>query len=267
MSATNASPPNRGRCQSITGRCPNVAKASSRGMCRKHYKAWCRTNRPVPFPEMQAHIDHLRTAGFGYRRIANLAGVGFTTVREIAHPRTPRRFVSGPIAAKLLAITTDDRPARMNPAGSCRRIQALIALGYTENVIADACGISQPNLWKYTANRASWVRPETFDRIDAVFRDLALQPMPQGWVAERARRRATRRGWVVPLAWDERAIDDPHARPVPAAALDWIAHVVECRRHGWPDNRIAADMGIETESLWRRLERAGLPRNHGRAAA
>jgi hypothetical protein len=261
----------RPRCESPTGRCRNLALPHRRGMCQKHYRAWLRANRPVPIAAVHDHIEQLRSAGFGYRRISDLAGVGFTTARDIAHPRSTRKFVSAPVAAKLFAVTIEDRPARINPVGVGRRIEALIALGYTENRIADSLGITQSNLWKLFGGRATWVRPETFAKVDAVFRELSVLPMPEGWVAERARRRARRRGWVPPLAWDEHEIDDPAATPAqrwkPVGDHDWIEHVVDCRRLGWSDERIAADMGVEVESLMRRLDRAGLPRNHGRTAA
>lgn len=270
MSPKNDSAANRPRCGSATGRCRNLVQPACRGMCKKHYLAWLRANRPVDSVPVTEHVERLRSAGFGYRRICDLAGVGFTTVREIAHPTPERRFVSAPVARKLLAVTIEDRPARMDPTGAGRRIEALIALGYTENRIAEGIGISQPNLWKLFGGRASWIRPETFDRIDAVFRELSVLPMPEGWVAERARRRARRRGWVPPLAWDENAIDDPNAVPADRwrpIGDDWLEHVVDCRGLGWSDDRIAADMGIQTESLWRRLENNGFPRDYGRAAA
>ncbi|WP_349318892.1 hypothetical protein [Mycolicibacterium canariasense] len=250
-----------------SARCKNVAIRSRRGMCNKHYEAWLAVNRPVDADLVRAHLQRLRAANMGYRRIAELACVGQTTVCDILSPkRGLRRFVSAPVARAILAVNPDrDRPAKMNPTGAIRRVQAMRAHGFTDGQIGSAISVRKCNLWKYLQGTAAWIRPETHDRIDAAFQTLCAQPMPTGWVAERARRRAQKRGYVPAFAWGD-DIDDPDAKPDRSAVTvkplraigdsDFLAIVVDHREHiGRTDAEIAAALGLTLDGFQSRLRR------------
>lgn len=250
-------------------RCGNLAHKSCRGMCKKHYKAWLATHPPVDAAPVQAHIQRLRDARFGWRRISDLSGVAVSTLRDIASGVTS--FCYAPTVEAVLAITPESAcPAQMNPIGAIRRVQALIALGHTENAIADRVGMRQCNLWPYVSGRASWIRPATFDRIDRVFRELEALPRPEGWVAERARRRAARRGWPTGQDWGD-TIDDPTApsplrtRPVSVLA-DFREEYLDLRDHvGLSDPLIAEQLRISYDLLLSRLSRLGIPTQNAAA--
>lgn len=100
--------------------------------------------------------------------------------------------------------------------GAQRRIQALMALGWTGNDIAAAAGLPHRNyvrriLVGQKGKPCTWLERKTHDTIARVFEDLAMrlpEPMPQ---RARCRTMARNRGWLPPLAWNN--IDDPNERP------------------------------------------------------
>ena len=98
--------------------------------------------------------------------------------------------------------------SRIEATGTHRRIQALVALGYSLNNLDAMLGKSR----SYTSAALS----RTFLNAPTVaaYRDLyerLCMTRPEGHIAERNRRRAVTEGWPVPLAWDD--IDDPNEHP------------------------------------------------------
>ncbi|MCV7230715.1 hypothetical protein [Mycolicibacterium komossense] len=253
-----------------------MAVVACRGLCKKHYRAWLKANPPVDPAIVAAHIEALRERGHGYRRIADLSGAGMTTIFEIAKGK--KKYIEAPTAAAIFAVPFDAQPARMDPIGVVRRVRALVALGYTEVQIAEHISIRQSNLWPYTFGRASWVRPETFNRIAAVFRVLEGQAAPVGPAADRARRRAAERSWLPPLAWDIETIDDPAAEPIVEAirrdtpwngVLDEFRdEYLDLRDHlRMSDELIADRLGITMDLILKRLSRLGIATQNAATAA
>jgi hypothetical protein len=106
-------------------------------------------------------------------------------------------------------------PMDLRPAlGTQRRIQALIALGWSGERIAASAGIDQKHLW-HVMKRARVAR-KTANSISSAYDCLAMQIPPTTTRGERiayskAKALAARRGWAPPLAWD--SIDtDPAPR-------------------------------------------------------
>lgn len=250
-----------------SARCENYAQPSCRGMCKKHYRAWLDAHPPIDGRIVHRHIEKLRANGLGYRRISELSGVAMSTVRDLAVGK--RRYTQGPVGAAILALPIESRPAKLNPAGATRRIRALIAEGFTETRIGDEIGVGQHNLWKYVQGSASWVRPETFDRIVATYERLLAEPRPEGWIAERARNRARARGWLTAERWEWGEIDDPDFDPalllpdkpdwqfrIPA---DFGERYLDMRDHVGLDNAtIAKHFGIQYDTLTKRLRQLGI---------
>ena len=127
-------------------------------------------------------------------------------------------------AAAYEAARTAERAAgvrRTVPViGTSRRVQALVAIGYTFGQIGDALGVSHDSPQKLaTARKDGVTRTSTAARVAQLYDRWAMRPAPERTPLERrnasyARRVAERNGWVSPLAWDDTAIDDPAARPV-----------------------------------------------------
>jgi hypothetical protein len=98
-----------------------------------------------------------------------------------------------------------------------------------------------------------------------LFEELRDTPAPPGYAADRARRRAARRGFLPPSAWVEDTIDDPNAMPITAMPVvrfhprripaDFADIVEDYRQVGRTDEQIAAAFGISVEGLQLRIRR------------
>lgn len=114
-------------------------------------------------------------------------------------------------------------PSRRIPAvGVARRVQALVALGWSFRQIAARIGVDHglPCRWARSTN---WVTRSTHERVSALFEELCMTPPPTS--TPRLRREATyartvarKHGWLPPLAWDD--IDNPDEQPSLGASDD-----------------------------------------------
>lgn len=162
------------------------------------------------------HLAVLSAAGIGYKRAAKLAGVSVTTVQTILYNHPDRPF-SGPAkrvkestAEKLLAVqpvldlVSDGTyvPAR----GAARRIQALVARGWSQAKLADRIGITDQRIGPLL--RGGDATAGTVRSIHQVYEELWDQAPPLAThrdrlAASRARNHAQRNGWAPPAAWDD----------------------------------------------------------------
>lgn len=188
------------------------------------------------------HIEHLRAHGIGYKTIADRAGVSRTAVRMLIYGREdytpaghgPRhgetlKRISRTKAEKILAIkpTLDNLPkSALVPArATVRRVQALVAFGWSQSKIAHHLGMHPSNLGRIIT---SYTRPDhkapvkvkaqTALAMVQVYERLAFTPpprvTPQDKIAyARARRYAAERRWPLPMDWA--AANDDFDRPTP----------------------------------------------------
>lgn len=196
-----------------------------------------RTRLVDPRPA-RAHLVKLRDVGLGTKRIAELAGVSTTVVGYLRYgnPSGPVPFeqlrIRVDIADKILAVPVDATlalPFALVPGRSTRRrLQGFIALGWSGQRLAGQLGMSQDSFsrmligdHRVTARTAAAVS-DLYERLCFV---LPPESTPgERSAATRARNLAQRRGWVVPLAWDD--IDNdarPAAAPRGPASVDDIA--------------------------------------------
>lgn len=247
----------------------------------------------VPAEEVRAHIVQLRERGrFGLDRIADAAQVSRTLVLDVYYgPRgrekesrqgKPRR-VRGVAARRLLAVTVDQISAPLVPAtGTVRRLQALVAIGYSQTQLSERLGVQVTNLSHLIHGQRQRVTAATYVAALELFRQLWSQPL-SGTRAKQARAVARENGWVGPLAWDD--IDDPGEQPnidgagevadeyfdaaVVELALSGV-HVKlrdvdrhECvrRLHAqrWGDRRIADKLGCAIKTVERDRAHLALP--------
>lgn len=100
---------------------------------------------------------------------------------------------------------------RLDPTGAKRRIQALQALGWTQNHIAEAGGWSNGSaVNKMLRDSTAWVFVSTVKRANLAYSRLSMRVGP----SRSAALYAARQGWSPPLAWDDDQLDDPKAKPV-----------------------------------------------------
>jgi transcriptional regulator with XRE-family HTH domain len=141
--------------------------------------------------------------------------------------------------------------------GSARRIQALIALGWTQQQIAARLGITVQRL-NHLHLRQKFIYRTTAERIRVLYDELSTQPGPSNY----ARTAAARLGYPPPLAWDDETIDDPAAKPADwrrtdkpggKVPLDDITHLAS---YGLSDEQIAARFGVTAGAITRRRNAA-----------
>jgi hypothetical protein len=166
-------------------------------------------------PDPQLAVDRIRgwlAAGFTDDWIASACGINKWQVHRIA-ARTrrgqPSTLFHG-TTRLVLAADIRDGDSGMAPAlGLTRRLQALVALGYTQDHVSAATGISQGLLSRITRGLANRSTARNWHAMVAYYDEVSMTPGP----SSTARANARKRGWVPPLAWDDDTIDDPNARP------------------------------------------------------
>lgn len=225
------------------------------------------------------HIAALRAAGVGRREIARRARLARSVVNRLAgvDRSKPAARVRPETLAAILAVTVDDlAPAAVVDAlGTRRRLQALIAIGWTQTELADRTGLLLSTVNALVNERWANVQHGTHIRVGRVFDELSGTPGRSA----RARTMAARRGWTAPLTWDDDTIDDPAATPdgaAPAHAKRTRDEVLEDFHDTWDEHlgdvQVAAfRLGVTPTALERTLQlarRAGSDiRFHGSAVS
>lgn len=173
------------------------------------------------------HVQALRAAGLGRRRIAQLAGVPASAVAGLLYGqpgRPPARRLRPGTAARLLAVqpgpTARAAGTPVDAAGTQRRLQALVALGHPQATLARRLGMTRSNFGAMM--RRPQVTAATARAATRLYGQLWDTPPPVGTpraraIAAQARAHAAARGWPPPLAWDDDTIDNPAAEPLPYA--------------------------------------------------
>ncbi|AYN57836.1 helix-turn-helix DNA binding protein [Arthrobacter phage Eileen] len=174
---------------------------------------------------VRAHLAFLIENGMSAKRISKVSGIALSTVGQLIWGRKERGHKPYPrvmktTADKILAVKPQLElmaPGRyIDSTGPRRRVQALVAIGWSQSRLAKQLGMDQGNMSAFMAADQCTVR-----RALAI-RDLynrAWDQPQEGWdwrsriAANRSRNYAAARGWVPPLAWDDDTIDDPAAQP------------------------------------------------------
>lgn len=179
----------------------------------------------VPADPVRAHVAYLAEQGISAKQLAKLSGVSYSAIGTLMYGRPERGHglyprVAATTAERLLAVKPSlDNMAdgrAIDATGTVRRLQALVAIGYSQARLGKQLGIEKGNVTalfnadKVTARRARQVK-ELFDRCWN--RPQAGTDWHSKSAATRAKNLAAARGWVSPLAWDEDTIDDPAAVP------------------------------------------------------
>jgi hypothetical protein len=157
---------------------------------------WCAT-------QALAHEDG------GYRVVGVWATVDFA--EDAASGRYRRQI------RKLQRIAATGLVPRIQPSGNkvcavgtARRLQALVAMGYSLTYLCERLQITSKNASPLFRGDQSLVLATTARKVVSLFAELQSVPGPD----DRSRRHAARRGWHPPPAWDINSIDDPAASPI-----------------------------------------------------
>lgn len=237
-------------------KCADCRAANTRYAKLAKYRSDRGISTLVDAAPVRAHLELLRANGVGKRTIAQRAGVAQTVVNRligIDHSR-PAQRVHPNTARKLLAVTLDDlADGQTVPGiGTQRRLQALVAIGWTQAALAARIGWTLGNLNALVHGRRD-VAAATHRLVADLYDELSMRPGP----SQRARNLAARRSWAPPLAWDD--IDNPNEQPAERrSARQGVAveDVLELYQAGETPDAIAQRFGISVTSIHTYLRRA-----------
>jgi AraC-like DNA-binding protein len=206
-------------------RCPDCTAANtaaSRTATRERiYGRW---HPYVDAGPVRERITALRAAGIGVERIAKLAGLSVSHIRQLAQhdrgdsPTTQR--VRPSTAKRVLGIHLDDprraAGSRVDVTGTRRRLQALIAVGWPAGLLADQLD-RRPNSLLRSMTGAS-VTARTAHEVASLYDQLSCAKPPEATseqrvAADAARAHAAAQRWLPPLAWDNIDTDTTPAAP------------------------------------------------------
>jgi hypothetical protein len=197
------------------------------------------------------HLDYLARWHVPYAAY----GPHSTKASRIARGETTKLHATS--EAAILAVTPEPGVNCFPAHGITRRLQALTALGWSQQAICDATGLQPPyvSMLVNNARGQDVVAPHIWRRVAGAYDRMSRTTGG----AVRAERRARRNGWVPPAAWLD--IDDPDETPDPGyqppRRRDWLALVEDWAACGWDRPAVAAALGITIRSLERRCDRAG----------
>jgi len=209
------------RCEDCT---TSITEAQREYRKAKAYGRW--TSPLVDAAPARAHVEWLRQFGIGVNRIGRIAD--FRMISRLVYgappaapgrPRMPLRRIDAEKARRILAI----RPtfdliadgARVPARGTQRRLQALVAHGWTQQHLSCEAGF-RPNE-VHRIMQASLVTGRTHRIVEQLF-DRMWQTMPPRTTTversnyQRAQSLARAKAWVPALAWDDIDLDDAPAR-------------------------------------------------------
>jgi hypothetical protein len=235
----------------------------------KAYGQWAPLVDAQPARE---HVQALQASKIGIRRIAALAGVPAPAISKLLYGqpsagKAPTKHLRPERAAALLSVKVEleslAEATPMDGTGTRRRIQALVAIGWSIPMVAQKAGVSVVTA-RYCLN-GNQVHVRTFKAVRDLYEQLWNQSPPEGdrntrASATKARNTAAKHGWAPPLAWDD--IDDPAAEPEgvgapkkrgklpPAEDIAWLVA-------GGDSIEVLADRyGSTIDSIRQRLHRA-----------
>ena len=227
-------------------RCAPCSEArAARDLARRKLQAYGRYESGlVDVGPVREHLVMLAEAGMGYKRVAEVAGLGITPVRNIiwgrqdAGPRKGEMLkrVKRETAEAILAVKPDIESlaegAKVSSRGTHRRIQALVARGWSQSKLAEMLGINRGNFG--TMMQRDQVFARTHRQVAALFDELwDVEPPREEWrdriAYSRAIHYARARRWLSPLAWDD--IDTDEEPPVVGEVeddVDMVAVELAC---------------------------------------
>lgn len=236
--------------------------------CRDRYNARRRAIRAgliqprtlIDAEPIRQHILELQAAGVSPTRIARLAGMSHTNVTDFLHAspsqgRGRKRQTTPEIAEKILAVQP------LTTTGTMRRIQALVAIGWSIRQIAARADVS--TRWIVNLHPGVVVNVVTSKKIAAAYEKLRkLNPEKHGvWPGHvaRSKQRAKDNRWPPPKYWAGRmdVIDDPHFEPMYGRTRGELlaADARELFRYGITTEQAAQRLGVTKAHLYQELLR------------
>lgn len=144
------------------------------------------------------------------------------------------------------------QPQLVDAAGTIRRVQAMMAMGWTGEHLAARLGVNSRLVHHISAGRRIRVHAITAGQIKALCDELGMQEGP----SKVGRRVARKKGWVTVLAWDD--IDNPAEAPDSGPAGAAAADAVAVKRALDGEVRFTALSDVDRSAVVAELRRMGL---------
>lgn len=217
-------------------RCTPCRAAKTAYERKRHRQQGYGTWQPyVDATPAREHVLQLQRDGLGLKRIAQLSGVphgGLTKLiygvpRPDGSHRTSQR-IRHRTADALLAVHANldvlGDTVTVDGTGTRRRLQALVAIGWSQNQLAALVGMQAGNFSRTLVSdrvRASTAR--AVRRLYAEIHDTPPTPTNrhERGAATRARQAAAAAGWLSPGWWDDDTLDDPTYTPPTIERRHW----------------------------------------------
>jgi transcriptional regulator with XRE-family HTH domain len=173
---------------------------------------------------VREHIQSLTRAGLGTKKIGELAGYSQGAMTKLIYgsqgnPPTKRirREHADAILAVRATIDTLAPGARTDGTGTRRRLQALMAQGWSQSKLAREIGYELRN-FAYLVQGKREVTVRTARNVRRLYDRMWDVAPPRATKYDRGSytrsvKYAAAHGWLPPLAWDDDTIDDPDAQP------------------------------------------------------
>jgi hypothetical protein len=197
------------RCDLCRGKNAEMARERTRMIAYGRQKSF------VPAEPVRKHLLKLRACGISPARVTELSGVSDIAQWRILGGDRKQNKVRWETEQAILAIQPDFElsaaSASIDGAGTRRRVEALIAIGWSQTQVWQGAGIG----W-HTAIRilqGDRVRVTTARAVADFYERMWDRPAPAGRHRACALRMARERRYYPPLAWDDDEIDDPAAKP------------------------------------------------------
>lgn len=302
-------------------RCIPCSKANAEAETwRTRQKAYGRYHKYVPAEHVRAHLRELGVYGIGLKRVAKLSGVSTGTLSKIMfgvyapvegefrgckgkgeRVREPSRRVLRSTAEKIYDVEAvpanlgvGQKDHERTPTARLR-LQALVALGWSQSKLAERLGILPTNLGPIIGTSTAGgprrrdglriLSRGTVDKIEALYAELSMTLPPETnhrerIAASRSRNYAAERGWLPPLALEDvsdvpvlqlgshedvdevavrRAVDgDKGVRLTIAERREAITIL---HAQGLSDRAIGKRIGVASDTVQRVRSLLGLPAN------
>lgn len=204
--------------------CTEANRLYERDRVRQHlYGRW---NGLIDAAPARDYILSLMAQGMGLKQIVKVSGVSSGAFTKLVYgilspsgERVPSRRIRPATAERIFAVKLQLADgARTDSLGAVRRLQALVALGWSQHKIAVRLGILPSNFTPVIYGRQVQITVAYDIAARALYDELSMQLPPQETAGQRAsvtraKAHAIHNGWAPPLAWDDADFDNPDGRP------------------------------------------------------
>lgn len=166
-----------------------------------------------------------------------------------------RLLGTGPTRTVLL--DTRDRilntKPRWTPVGVQRRMQALMAIGYSGARLGAMIGSGREAIRDLAQRDVQFVQTEFAERVVTLYAELAYVPPAPSRAVTRTRNRAQRSGWAPPAAWDDIDLDDEPAtfHRMQRRSVDTLAEYDRLIRFGESHEQALVALGVGEDAIER----------------